>query len=160
MNHLLLSYRWKLAGVFLVTIGVVLAIIFFWFDFRFKIPVFAVYSVFLETKMFVSFQTNFADELIMLLLISGLALLIFSKEKTEDEGLDQLRLNAFAKALIANIAILLFSVLFIYGSGFIAMMVINLLSFFVFHLIFFYAGFATRRRNRSHCDNPEGEILP
>ncbi|MHC1777643.1 MAG: hypothetical protein AB9834_19750 [Lentimicrobium sp.] len=154
MNNLLLSYRWKPAGIFLVSMGIVLAIVFFWFDFRFKIPVFAVYSVFLETKMFVSFQTNFADELIMLLLISGLGLLIFSKEKTEDEGLDQLRLIAFAKALIANIVLLLFSVLFIYGSGFIAMLVINIASFFIFYLFFFYAGFAARRRNISQSGNP------
>lgn len=154
MNNLLLSNRWKPAGIFLVSMGVVLTIIFFWFDFRFKIPVFAVYSVFLETKMFVSFQTNFADELIMLLLISGLGLLIFSKEKTEDESLDQLRLIAFAKALIANIVLLLFSVLFIYGSGFIAMLVINIPSFFVFYLFFFYTGFAVRRRNKRQSDNP------
>lgn len=157
MNNLLLSFRFKLAGILLVSIGVILSIAYFWFDFRIKIPVFAIYSAFLETKMFVVFRTNFADEMIMLLLISGLGLVIFSKERTEVEGIDQLRLNAFAKAMIANIVFLLFSVLFIYGSGFMAMLIINILSFFGFYLFFFYAKLFTLRRNISHSDNPGGD---
>jgi hypothetical protein len=83
----------------------------------------------------------------MLLLISGLGLIIFSKEKKEVDGLDQFRLIAFAKALIANIVLLLFSVLFIYGSAFMALLVFNLLSFFVFYLIFFYVKLVNRKRN-------------
>lgn len=160
MNNLLLSFRWKLVGILLAILGIVLSIAYFWFDFRFKIPVFAVYSAFLETKMLVVFRTNFADELIMLLLISGPGLIIFSKEKNEVEGLDQFRLIAFAKALIANIVLLLFSVLFIYGSGFMAILVINILSFFVFYLFFFYAKILTGRRNKSHIDNPGGNTQP
>lgn len=147
MNNLLLSYRWKIVGILLATLGIILLITYFWFDFRFKIPVFAVYSVFLETKTFEVFRTNFADELIMLLLIPGLGLIIFSKEKKEVEGIDQLRLNAFAKALIANMVILLFSVLFIYGSAFMAILVVNILSFFIFYLIFFYVKLVNRKRN-------------
>ncbi|NTW23439.1 MAG: hypothetical protein HGA37_01965 [Lentimicrobium sp.] len=147
MNNLLLSFRWKVVGLLVTTLGVILLITYFWFDFRFKIPVFAVYSVFLETKTLEVFRTNFADELIMLLLISGLGLIIFSKEKKEVEGIDQLRLNAFAKALMANIVLLLFSVLFIFGSAFMAILVVNILSFFVFYLFFFYTGLVSRRRN-------------
>jgi hypothetical protein len=147
MNNLLLSFRWKLVGILLSILGVMLSIAYIWFDYRFKIPVFAVYSVFLETKTLEVFRTNFADELIMLLLISGLGLIIFSKEKKEVDGLDQFRLIAFAKALIANIVLLLFSVLFIYGSAFMALLVFNLLSFFVFYLIFFYVKLVNRKRN-------------
>jgi len=147
MNNLLLSFRWKVVGILVTTLGVILLITYFWFDFRFKIPVFAVYSVFLETKTLEVFRTNFADELIMLLLITGLGLIIFSKEKKEVEGIDQFRLNAFAKALMANIVLLLFSVLFIFGSAFMAILVVNILSFFVFYLFFFYAGLVSRRRN-------------
>jgi len=147
MNNLLLSFRWKVVGILVTTLGVILLITYFWFDFRFKIPVFAVYSVFLETKTLEVFRTNFADELIMLLLITGLGLIIFSKEKKEVEGIDQFRLNAFAKALMANIVLLLFSVLFIFGSAFMAILVVNILSFFVFYLFFFYTGLVSRRRN-------------
>jgi len=63
MKKLLLPYYFKLIGIFLLVTGIALAIFYIWFDFRFTIPVFAVYSVFLETKIFETFRTNFADEL-------------------------------------------------------------------------------------------------
>jgi hypothetical protein len=140
MNRLLLPYRWKLAGIFLLMAGTVSAIFYIWFDFRFKVPVFAVYSSFLETKLFSVFRTNFSEELTLLLLISGLSLVIFSKEKNEFEGLDLIRSRALFKALAVNNILLFLSVLLIYGSGFIAILVINIFSFFIFYLLFFYLG--------------------
>lgn len=145
MNNILLPYRWKLLGISLTVIGMVLAIVFFSLDFRLKIPVFAVYSSFLEAKMFVTFQTNFADEIIMILLLCGLGLIIFSKEKTEYEGYDLIRLKALAKAVLVNICFLLFAVLFIYGSGFIAILVINIFSLFLLYLLFFYKAKITNK---------------
>lgn len=145
MNNILLPYRWKLLGISLTVIGMVLAIVFFSLDFRLKIPVFAVYSSFLEAKMFVTFQTNFADEIIMILLLCGLGLIIFSKEKTEYEGYDLIRLKALAKAVLVNICFLLFAVLFIYGSGFIAILVINIFSLSLLYLLFFYKAKITNK---------------
>jgi len=138
MKNLLLPYFWKFVGWLLTLIGSALAILYLLFDFKFKMPVFAIYSSFLETKMFVSFRTNFADELILLLLIIGLGLIVFSKEKIESENLEPLRTKAFATATISNNIFLLFSVLFIYGSGFIAILVLNLFSLSLFYLLFFY----------------------
>jgi hypothetical protein len=138
MKNLLLPYPWKLIGWFLTLAGSVLGILYNWFDFRFSMRVFAVYSSFLQTKMFETFKTNFADELIMLLLIVGLSLIVFSKEKIEFENLNQARNKALARALILNNIFLLFSVLFIYGSGFIGILVLNLFSLSLFYLFFFY----------------------
>ena len=140
MNKFLLPYRWKLAGIFLLIAGTVSAIFYIWFDFRFKVPVFAVYSSFLETKLFSVFRTNFSEELTLLLLISGLSLVMFSKEKNESESLDLIRSRALFKALAVNNILLFLSVLLIYGSGFIAILVINIFSFFIFYLLFFYLG--------------------
>ena len=120
--------------------GTISAIIYLFFDFKFKIPVFAVYSSFLATKYFTSFKTNFLDELTLLLLISGLALIVFTKERNETEGLDSFRLRAIFRALIANTVVLLLSVLFVYGSGFFAILVVNIFSLFIFYLLFFYLG--------------------
>lgn len=138
MNNLLLPYRWKFAGIALTFAGLVSSVFYIFFDFRFQMPVFAVYSAFLETKIFAFFSTNFSEELTLLLLICGIGLIVFSKEKNESDALDSLRLKAFAKALIANIIFLLFSVLFVYGGGFIAILVINIFSIFIFYLFFFY----------------------
>ncbi|KAF5056287.1 hypothetical protein DSECCO2_368950 [anaerobic digester metagenome] len=140
MNNPLLSYRWKLPGIILTSAGVLLAVLFSWFDFRLKIPVFAVYSAFLETKMFVVFRTNFSDELTLLTLLAGLALIAFSKEKNEQEEFELIRSKAIFRAAMVNTAFLFLSVLFIYGSGFMAVLVVNLFSFFVLYLLFFYSG--------------------
>lgn len=134
----MLPYYWKFVGLMLTLAGILLGILYLWFDFRFTLPVFAVYSSFIETKMFVLFYTNFADELILLLLICGLGIIIFSKEKLETENLDAIRLKSLAKALVLNTFILLVSVLFVYGTGFIGVLVLNLYSLSVFYLCIFY----------------------
>jgi hypothetical protein len=136
----LLPYRLKIAGMVLAFAGAISAIIYLFFDYKFKIPVFAVYSSFLATKYFTSFKTNFLDELTLLLLISGLALIVFTKERNETEGLDSFRFRAIFRALIANTVFLLLSVMFVYGSGFFAILVVNIFSLFIFYLLFFYFG--------------------
>ena len=118
--------------------GIALGVLYNWFDFRFSMPVFAIYSSFLKTKMFETFRTNFADELILLLLIAGLGLIVFSKEKMEFEHFDSARTKALVRAVILNNIFLLFSILFVYGSGFIAILVLNLFSLSLFYLFFFY----------------------
>jgi len=118
--------------------GAISAVIYIFLDYKLKLPVFAVYSSFLTTKYFTSFKTNFLDELTLLLLISGLALIVFTKERNETEGLDSFRLRAFIRALITNTIFLLLSVIFVYGSGFIAILVVNIFSLFIFYLLFFY----------------------
>jgi hypothetical protein len=140
MNSLLLPYRWKWVGIILTLAGIILSVLFFWFDFRFKIPVFALYSAFIETKICEVIRTNFADEMVLLTLLSGMALITFSREKNEPEGLDLIRLKAMFRAVISNTVFLLFSVLFIYGSGFMAILVMNTVSFFVIYLLFYYIG--------------------
>lgn len=138
MKNFMLPYLWKYPGILLIFSGVVLAILYIWFDFRFTIPVFAVFSSFVETKMFATFNTNFADELIMLLFICGFGLVVFSKEKDESESLDSIRDKALVMAFISNNLLLLCSVLFVYGSGFIAILVLNQITLSVFYLCFFY----------------------
>jgi hypothetical protein len=137
MKNLLLPYYFKIFGIVLLLAGIAMAIFYIWFDFRFTIPVFAVYSVFFETKIFEVFRTNFADELTLLVLICGLGLIVFSKQKNEWAGLDFIRFKALSLAVIANTVFLLLSVIFVYGSGFMGILVINVISLFVFYLIIF-----------------------
>lgn len=147
MKKFLLPYRFKFIGAFLLTIGIILAVLYLFFDYSIIIPVFAICSVFMETKFFVTFQTNFTDELILFFLISGLGLVAFSKEKKETKNLDGLRSNAIGKALIANNILLLFAILFFYGGVFLGVVVFNLFSFFIFYLIFFYLAIRKKIRN-------------
>lgn len=138
MKDLLLPYALKFVGILLTLSGIVLSVYYFWFDFRLTLPVFAVYSSFLETKMFTTFRTNFTDDLILLLLISGLSLIVFSKERMESENINSSRTKALAYAFISNFIFLFSSILFVFGTGFIGILVLNLFSFPILYLIYFY----------------------
>jgi hypothetical protein len=135
---MLLSYKYKFAGIILILIGLVLSILYFSVDFRFEIPVFALVSSYMETRFFTSFSTNFADELIFLTLITGFSLLVFSKEKNESRSIDCMRSKALVYSARVYVIFLIFSVLFFYGSSFIGMLILNLFSPFIFYLSIFY----------------------
>lgn len=143
----LLPYRWKIAGIMVALTGMVLAIFYLFFDFRFTMPVFALYSSFLETKVCATFTTNFADELVLLLLIGGVGMIVFSKEKTEVAEYLHVRNKSLAKALIANNLLLLFALLFIFGNGFMMVLIFNTISVMLFYLLFFYLGIYRKKKN-------------
>jgi hypothetical protein len=137
MKEYLLPYRFKWIGAGLLIIGIAGLIYFLLFDFILVVPVFAVVSSMLETKVFSVVRTNVADELIMAALLAGFFLMAFSKEKTETEKLDLLRMRAFVKAAWVNSALLLFSILFLYGKGFLVVLMLNLFSMFALYFVFF-----------------------
>jgi uncharacterized protein YacL len=141
---MLFSNKFKIPGLILVIAGLVLAILYFSINLRFEIPVFAVVSSFMETKLFTTFSTNFADELTMILLFSGLFILATSEEKDENEQVKASRQKAVKTALIINSAILAFAILFIYGSGFMAVIIANPFMPFIIYLILF--SFLKRKR--------------
>jgi hypothetical protein len=134
----MLPFRYKLAGLILIISGFILTILYFVIDFRFELPVFAIFSSYVETKFLTTFSTNFADELILLTLLAGFLLISFSKEKKEEDYTNALRYKAIIRAVIINSAILLFSILFIYGGGFMGIVILNIYSPFIIYLITFY----------------------
>ncbi|MBK9356253.1 MAG: hypothetical protein IPN08_02500 [Bacteroidales bacterium] len=155
MKVILLSFHWKIVGFILLLAGIFLAILFFMFDFRFTIPVFAVYSAFFETKVFTIIRTNFADELTMLTLMAGLALVAFSKERKEDAEFNIFRIKALYKAITINTIILLASVIFIFGSGFMAVMVVNIFLTLILYLVFYYFQITRKRLNDRMLENQQ-----
>ena len=134
---MLLSYKFKLPGFIMIIAGTVLTFFYFGFDFRFEMPVLALFSSFMKTRFFTIFRTNFADELIMLLFLSGLFLLAFSAEKHEFDSYKSLRIKALIKTILADSIFVILSLLFVYGSGFIAAAIINLFLPFILYLVIF-----------------------
>ncbi len=134
---MLLPHKFRIPGFILVILGITGTVMYFGFNFRFKVPVFAVASSFLETKFLTTIKTNFADELIMLLFLCGFALIVFSREKTELISFETIRYKSFRAAFMANIIILSFSVLFVYGGGFIAILILNIILPGILYLIIF-----------------------
>ncbi len=129
--------KFKIPGLILLIAGLIIAILYFSINLRFELPVFAVVSSFMETKLFTTFSTNFADELTMILLFSGLFILTLSKEKEENEQVKAARQKAVKIALIINSTIIAFAILFIYGSGFMAVIFANPFLPFIIYLILF-----------------------
>lgn len=136
-DNMLLPHKYRIPGYILIAGGIIMAILYFGFSFRFELPVFAVISSYMETRAFATFKTNFADELTMLLLLSGCLLLVMSREKKENEAAMAARRMAVRYTVIINSAIFGFSVLFLYGSAFMAVVIANLyLPFFIYLVSF------------------------
>jgi len=58
----LLPNKYKIPGIIMVVVGLVLAVAYFMVDFRFEFPVFAVVSSYMNTNFFTTFKTNFAHK--------------------------------------------------------------------------------------------------
>ena len=136
----LFPYRAKFLGLAFMVIALPFAYLYFWGGKPeiFNIKVFAVITSYFETKYFVISQTNALDELAAIFFLLGITLFSFSKEKTEKENYESLRIKALINALYLTIIIWLLSFVFIYGK------VIFLISFFIFILFLFIYNFFFR----------------
>lgn len=131
------SNKLKKFGWLLVVAGLALMLVYFTLNFRISLPVFAIVSVYFDTKWFSGFQTNVADELIMLCLLAGLMMVAFSREKHESAALDRIRGQAMFRAALYNGLFLLVAVLFLYGQAFIAALLLNMCSSIVIYIALF-----------------------
>lgn len=131
----LLPYPYKLVGLFLSLTGVALLMVNFWYPLDMPSTNFAFYSSFLEEKYFTTIRNNLSDEIILILLVAGASLMVFSKEKVETEGISLIRGRALFRALLMNTFFTLMGIMFIYGSGFIYVLVLNLVSLQWLYLI-------------------------
>jgi len=133
----MIHHSWKYPGIFLITAGMALAIYYLLFDFRIYSPVFAIYSYYMEEKFLATFRTNIAEEIILISLLVGFFLLIFSKEKPGKPSYDHLKGKALYRALFWNCIFLFLSILFLHGYAFTAILVVNVFSVFVLYLVIF-----------------------
>jgi hypothetical protein len=132
----MLPHQLKVPGWLLVAAGTISSIFYLTMDFRIEAPVFAIISYYLEPKFLVSFSTNIADELIMLCLLGGFFLVVFSKDNQEENDSLSLKGRALFKALFYNCIFLFFSILFIYGQAFMLVLVLNMFSVLLLYLVF------------------------
>ncbi len=73
----------------------------------------------------------------VLLLIGGL-LVMFSKEKKEDEYINQIRLNSLQNSVFFNYILLFFCIVFIHGIPFFHVMVYNLFTIIIIYIFRFH----------------------
>lgn len=104
------------------------------------VPVFAVHSVFLETRSFTVIHNNVAEELAGLCLLAGLVLIAFSREATEDAAVAGRRLRALIVSCYLSAGVVGLGLLFLYGLGFVALLVTVPFLQLVCYLALFHGG--------------------
>jgi len=134
----MLPYSWKYPGYLLILAGMLLSVFYYFFDFQFKMPVVALYSFYMEQKFLAVFNTNFAEEVILLSFLIGFILLVFSKDRPGQANHDHLKGKALFKALFWNSIILLLSIVLLYGKAFLGILVVNIFSVFLLYLVFYW----------------------
>lgn len=80
---------------------------------------------------------NFTDEIAGVLLVIGLLMIAFSKEKQEDERVLSLRLESLLWAVFINSVILILSIIFFYDGAFLNIMAYNVCSTLIIFIVRF-----------------------
>lgn len=90
-----------------------------------------------DTEYFSFINTNITYTLIGILFIIGGLLVIFSREKIEDELISKLRLMSFQWSFLMNYVLLIFLFLFVYGWSFLNVMIYNMFTTMVLFIAHF-----------------------
>ena len=133
---LLLPNRAKIWGWIIAIPSFILMMLYLQFDFTFSFLDYAqknVKKISFDNGLLFNIQfNNFTDEVGSILLIIGLLLIAFSKEKDEDERISQLRLESLLWATLLNSALIILSIIFFYNELFLKVMAYNVCSTLIF----------------------------
>lgn len=135
---LFLPNKIRIYGWVILLFGLILGVIRFYFGVKpefLNIKVFAVYSKYFETNYFKVIENHVSEELTALLILVGLFVISFTKEKIENESVSAIRYKSFILTFYINTLIIVLSFLFVYGFGFINILVINVFSPFIIYII-------------------------
>ena len=136
VKSFLLSVKYRPIGLVLILAGITLLILKFKFNWKpdfLELKIFAFYSFYIEAKSFTFITHQVIEEIGGVLLLSGMFMVAFSREKEESEILDALRLKAFLLTSYLNLIYLLISILFFYGFGFVGAL--------TFYVVFWLASY-------------------
>ncbi|MBT8218480.1 MAG: hypothetical protein KJP00_01560 [Bacteroidia bacterium] len=141
-TNYLFPHRYRRLGWTMFLPGLVLGILYLFWDIEIPIPeisVFAIVSdeIFHDQKWFQIVETDIYNEILGVLLIIGGILVAFSKEKEEDERIRQIRLESLMWATYVNFAVLLVAMIFVHEMAFLQVMVANMFTILIFFIIRF-----------------------
>jgi len=144
MKSILLPHKLKIIGWFLFLPSLITGIILIIGDFEspidYKINFFAIFYniTFGNTKYFGITRIDLIPNLTAVLFLIGGLIIIFSKEKIEDEFINTIRLNALQWAVFTNYLCLLLAIVFVYGIPFFNIMVYNMFTVILIYIPRFY----------------------
>ncbi len=140
LHPFLFHHNFRIAGIILL----VPALFFTFFRFYLgekpeflKQKILAIYSSFLEVKYFSIIENNLSEEICGLLIFLSLVLIVFSKEKKENENFWAIRYSSMFTAVYSNIVILVISILFVFGLAFVNILLLNMYLLLVIYFLVF-----------------------
>ncbi len=144
--------NFKFVGIILFVAGLVAGISRFYLGVKPKLlnlKAFALYSSYIDEKYLEIIKNNYGEEITGFLLITGLFVFAFAREKNEKDEYCFLRMKAMAASFYLNFAFLLAALFFTFGFAFIYMLMFNM----GFGLLAYIATFQIlllihRRKNR------------
>lgn len=141
LNYLF-PHRFKRIGIMLLIPSIFLGWYVVNYDiepelFDLKVPAIFVDEIFGEKYIFGMTENNILNELIGIILIVSFLMVAFSKEKQEDELIAKVRLESLVWATYVNYAVLLISMIFIFGISFLWVMIFNMFTILLFFIIRF-----------------------
>lgn len=143
-NNLLIAHHWKTLGWILAVPAFIGGIIYLASDnpeaLTVTIPEWLTNFLWIESFMSDSKPQTISllDELICIALLVGLLLLAFSREKVEDEWIQQVRLESLQWAILVNTLLLIAFTVFTHGMPFLTVMVYNMFTPLLIFVARFY----------------------
>jgi hypothetical protein len=137
-SKLLLPNRYKRIGFTLLIPSLALGILVRFFDFQFSFLTLNFRKTTIHGNNFnLDDNINLTDELALTGLITGLLLIAFAREKTEDEFIAHTRLESLKWAVLINYILLLIATWLVHGFAYIDVMMYNMLTVLIIFIIRF-----------------------
>ncbi len=141
LNYLF-PHRYKKIGLIILIPAVILGLIVVNYDlepevFNMNVPAIFVDEIMGEEFVFGMTRNNILNEIIGVVLIFSFLMAAFSKEKQEDELIAKIRVESLVWATYVNYAVLLFSMIFIYGISFFWVLIFNMFTILLIFIIRF-----------------------
>lgn len=105
------------------------------------VHVFAAWSQYFETKYFTVIENNVAEEITLLFFLVSLFFIAFARTAEENEATLVIRFKAMLLAMYVNTALLVVSILFVYGLAFVSIVIVNLFSGLLLFILIFYVNY-------------------
>ncbi len=135
LNQLLLPNYYRKVGFMLLPVAAFLLVAVFIYEY--SIP-FLEYGKGIKSSIYDMKNNDFSDELAVLLSFVALFTIAFSKEKTEDEYLQGVRLQALQISVYVNYIVLAVALVTVYGLDYLYVLYGNLFTILIIFIIVYY----------------------
>ena len=142
----------RIFGIIFFMTGMLLLILKYQFNLKpdfLNLKVFAIYSFYIEAKVFTVITHQMLGDLAGVLLLAGMFVVSFTREKEESAEVDELRLKAFLVGAYVNLAYLLIALLFFFGFGFVGALTLFMAVWLLAYLVTFRISLYRNKRKRN-----------